>query len=66
LILVIVFCSIYGYVTLDVSSHMFGWLEGIKMNTRCPLLTRTAYRPAKYGNFYTLNQCLIRMTTSNS
>jgi hypothetical protein len=46
-ILLIVFCSIYGYVTLDVSSHMFSWLEGIEMNIRCPLLIRTAYSSAK-------------------
>jgi len=28
LILLIVFGSMYGYITLDVSRHMFGWLEG--------------------------------------
>jgi hypothetical protein len=64
LILLIVFCSIYGYVTLDVCRHMFCWLEGIEYQVS----TSHTYhiRLCEVQQFYMLYHCLIRTTASYS
>jgi len=58
----------YGNVMLDVSNHMFGWLDGIRNLTEYEVSTSHTYRIqlCEVKQFYMINRRLIRKTTSKS